>query len=47
LTPATEVDISADEAIILAHHRIFSPKSRRAIVATKPHIFGMGRMMEI
>ena len=46
-TPVTEFDISADEARILASRRIVSPESRRAFVATKPHIFGLGRMMEI
>jgi hypothetical protein len=30
-----------------AKRRIFSPESRRAFVATEPHIFGLGRMMEI
>jgi hypothetical protein len=41
------LDISAQEARILAERRIFSRESRRAFVATKPHIFGLGRMMEI
>jgi hypothetical protein len=45
--PAKEFNISADEARILASRRIVSPESRRAFVATKPHIFGLGRMMEI
>src|SRR5215467_10804831 len=46
-TPATRFDISADEARILAGRRIVSPESRRAFVATTPHIFGLGRMMAI
>ena len=46
-TAVTKVDISASEARILAERRIVSPESRRAFVATKPHIFGLGRMMEI
>jgi len=46
-TSATKVEISGDQARTLAQRRIFSPKSRRAIVATKPHIFGLGRMVEI
>ena len=45
-TPATRFNISADEARILAERRIFSAESRRAFVATKPHIFGLARMME-
>ena len=46
-TAATNLEISEDEARALANRRIFSPKSRRAIVATEPYIFGLGRMMEI
>jgi hypothetical protein len=46
-TAATKFGISADEARILAERRIVSPESRRAFVATEPHIFGLGRMMEI
>ena len=46
-TAVTKVDISASEARILAERRIVSPESRRAFVATKPHIFGLARMMEV
>jgi len=46
-TSATRFDISAHEARVLAERRIVSPESRRAFVATEPHIFGLGRMMEI
>ena len=46
-TRATKFDLSADEARILAERRIVSPESRRAFVAVKPHIFGLGRMMEV
>jgi hypothetical protein len=46
-TAATKFEISADEARTLAKRRIFSPDSRRAFVANDPHIFGLGRMMEI
>jgi hypothetical protein len=46
-TAAMRFDISASEARILAERRIVSPESRRAFVATEPHIFGLGRMMEI
>ena len=46
-TPATNFDISTDQARILAKRRILSPESRRAFVAIQPHIFGLGRMMEI
>jgi hypothetical protein len=47
MTAATKLEISEYEARTLATRRIFSPKSRRALVATEPHIFGLGRMMEI
>jgi hypothetical protein len=43
----TKIGISADEVRSLAHHQIFSPKSRRAIVAAEPHIFSVARMVEI
>jgi len=46
-TAVTKFDISANEARILAERCIVSPASRRAFVATEPHIFGLGRMMEI
>jgi hypothetical protein len=46
-TRVTKVDISADEVRTLAQRHIFSLKSRRALVATKPDVFGVGRMMEI
>jgi hypothetical protein len=46
-TPAAKFDISADEAKILAQRRIVSPESRRAFVATVPHIYGLGRMMKV
>jgi hypothetical protein len=46
-TAAADFDISVDEARILAGRRIVSPESHRAFVATRPHIFGLGRMMEI
>jgi hypothetical protein len=46
-TAAMKFEISAEEARTLAMRRILAPKSRRAFVATKPHIFGLGRMMEI
>jgi hypothetical protein len=45
--PAMEIDISEDEARILAERPIVSPQSRRAFVAVKPHIYGLGRMMAV
>src|SRR4051794_25030937 len=46
-TRATKFDISAPEARTLALRPIVSPESRRALVATVPHIYGLGRMMAI
>jgi hypothetical protein len=46
-TGITKLDISADQVRTFASRRIFSAASRRAIVAAEPHIFGVGRMMEI
>ena len=46
-TNVTKIDISAGEVRTLAHRHVFSLKSRRALVATKPDVFGVGRMMEI
>ena len=43
----TKIDLSVREVKILAERRVVSPESRRAIVALKPHIFGLGRMMEV
>jgi hypothetical protein len=46
-TPATKFDLSAEEAKILAARPVVSPDSRRALVAAKPHIYGLGRMMQV
>jgi hypothetical protein len=46
-TLTTKFEISASQARILAERRIVSPEARRAIVASQPHIFGVGRMMEV
>ena len=47
-TTVSKFEISADEARVLATRRIFFPlDSRRAFVATEPHVFGLARMMEI
>ena len=41
------LELTADEARILASRSLFSPGSRRALVAPKPAIFGLFRMMEV
>jgi hypothetical protein len=45
-TAVTHIDASADEIRMLASRNIFSPESRRAIVANQPLIFGIGRMLQ-
>ena len=44
-TAVTAMDMSIDEAKMLARRSIVSPTSRRAFVATNPAIFGMGRLV--
>ncbi len=41
----TAVNLSRDAAQEITHRNIFSVRSRRALVATKPAIFGMGRLL--
>jgi hypothetical protein len=40
------LDISTPEARVVASRKLFSPRSRRAFVASQPTIFGMGRMLQ-
>ena len=47
LRSATGIQMSGDQARMLASRQVFSSDSRRAFVATNPSIFGMGRMWEI
>jgi|SRR5215470_857783 len=44
-TAVTGVDVSVEEIRMLVNRKVFSPTSRRALVATQPAIFGVGRMM--
>jgi hypothetical protein len=37
----------AQDTRILAQRRVLAPESRRAIVAVKPHIYGLARMAEV
>ena len=46
-TAITRLDLSAEEARQIALRVIFSSTSRRAFVASKPAIYGMGRLMEV
>jgi hypothetical protein len=46
MTSTTRFELSADQARTLATRAVVSPDSRRAFIAAKPYIFGLGRMME-
>ncbi len=46
-TGATAFDISTDEARTIASQGLFSPASRRALLASNPAIFGMGRLIGV
>jgi len=46
VSQVTSLDISIEEAKTIARRAIFLPTSRRAVVATDPLVFGVGRMMD-
>jgi hypothetical protein len=46
-TGVTNIELSVRQVKVLAERRVVSPESRRAMVAPEPHIFGLGRMMEV
>ena len=46
LRTAITVDLTVDEARMLASRTIFSSSARRAFIVTSPAVFGMGRMWE-
>jgi hypothetical protein len=46
LTAVTVYAVTADEAVTLARRRVFSPASRRALVARDPATYGLARMMQ-
>jgi len=47
VSETTSLDLNIEEAKTIARRGIFLPTSRRAVVATDPAIFGMGRMMDV
>jgi|SRR5579872_3845920 len=47
VSEATSLGLSIEEAKTIATRGIFQPTSRRAVIATNPEIFGMGRMMDV
>jgi|RhiMethySRZTD1v2_1073278.scaffolds.fasta_scaffold963827_1 hypothetical protein len=46
-TRVTRIDASTHELRILASRPVFSRDSRRALVFTQPHVFGVGRVMAV
>jgi hypothetical protein len=47
LTAVTKTDVSGAHAKWFASHPVFSPTSQRAVVATRPEIFGVLRQFEV
>lgn len=46
-TAVTSLELSTEEMQMLAKRRVFSPKSRRAWVASEPAVYGMGRLAAV
>lgn len=44
-TGVTALELSSAGAQEIIHRNLYSPASRRALVATRPAIFGMGRLL--
>jgi hypothetical protein len=42
----TKVDVSVEEAKLLARRAVLSPESRRAVIATEKSVFGMFRLAQ-
>jgi len=47
VTQASTLELSVEEAKTIARRGIFLPTSRRAVVATNPDVFAMGRLMDV
>ena len=47
VTNVEKFDMTGDEARTIAERPIVSPNSKRAFVATKPSIYGFGRLMAV
>jgi hypothetical protein len=46
LRAVTAIDLTADQIRMLAGWKLYSPTSKRAFLASAPHVFGVGRMWE-
>ena len=47
VSQTTVLDLSIEEAKSIATRGIFSPSSRRAVIATNPDVVAMGRLMDV
>ena len=47
VSQTSALDLSIEEAKTIARRGIFLPTSRRAVVATDPAVFAMGRLMDV
>ncbi len=47
VSQTTALDLSIEEAKAVATRGIFSRTSRRAVIATDPNVFAMGRLMDV
>lgn len=47
VSEVSSLALSVEEAKTIATRGIFKPTSKRAVFATDPDIFGMGRMMDV
>ena len=43
---ATNINVTAEDAREIAERKLFSPSSKRALVASIPVVFGIGRMLQ-
>lgn len=46
LVAVTHLVVSGEQGRNLASRHVFSPASKRAIVAVNPHVFGLSRLMQ-
>lgn len=47
VSATTTLDLTTEQAKTIAKRGIYLPSSRRAVIATDPAIYGMGRMMDV
>ena len=47
VSQTTSLDLTVEEAKTIARRGLYLPTSRRAVVATNPAVFAMGRLMDV